>query len=319
MKRLFLLVFCLFFVFNLSSQKWFANNPEWCSGTTSSFGGDQKLYSYKTIIEGDSLIDNQNYKILKTIRQTRDGFVDDTSYYEYIAGLFYEEDEKVYARRNEGIDQVIYDFSLVVGDTMFLPNTSCEDVKMILETTGIEVIDGEDVRYQDFSLDYDYTNDILEPSYDTLRVYEGVGLIFGPYYYASGYLGFNPQSNIFCGWVDPPTWFYNYSNDLFEYKERDFGCNFFDEEPTSIDQLYNVNSIEIYPNPCVNEFRLELTGEVDNISGRISDINGKVVLGLNLIDNQIVDVIDLSPGMYFLDLFSKGNFLVRKKLIKSAP
>lgn len=313
MKIIFLPVFYFLFTVHLSAQNWFANNPEWCAGTTDFFF-DQSLYSVKTYIDGDTVIGNQNYKILKNLRQKIDFALEDTTYSEFTVGLLYEDEGKVYSRTAQGSDEIIYDFDLAIGDTIVLPYTECGAVKMILAANGFEDLNGTQVRYQDFLIEHE--EELLG---ELVRVYEGIGLVFGPWYSTSGYGGFYPANNFFCGWVDPRTQFFNYSNDLFEYSVTEGECSFLQEIPTSLNPLQSLNKIEVYPNPCTNKFRLKSEENVDELFGRITDLNGIVLQNLKFINNQSTDISNLSPGLYFLELYTKDNFLGRKKIIKSSP
>jgi len=48
------------------AQGWFENNPEWYWGNTIPFGEPVHL-TVKTFVDGDTIIDNQTYKVLKSI------------------------------------------------------------------------------------------------------------------------------------------------------------------------------------------------------------------------------------------------------------
>lgn len=311
MKRIYLPLIYLLFTINLSSQDWFANNPEWCSGTTSFFG-EEILYSFKTFVAGDTIIGSQNYKVLKKIRQARDYTLQDTSYSEAIIGFVYEDNEKVYSRTSQGNDEIIYDFSLEVGEIINLPNTGCGEVNMYLEEKGNEEINGFEIRYQDFVIQNQGV--FLE---DLVRIYEGIGLLFGPWYSTAGYGGFYPSANFFCGWVDPPTEFFKYSNDIFEYSINEKECNFSENIISNIIDHQIASEIKIYPNPCTNEFRISGKGLNIELFGRLTNINGKVFKELKINNNQIINISDLNQGMYFLELYSENNVVDRKILVKS--
>jgi parallel beta-helix repeat protein len=81
----------------------------------------------------------------------------------------------------------------------------------------------------------------------------------------------------------------------------------------SIDNLERIN-LRIYPNP-VNE-NLYIRSENQNVNNvTIIDITGKQVLSCSIIEGNKLDVSNLKPGLYLLNIKDGNNNIVVKKLI----
>jgi hypothetical protein len=80
----------------------------------------------------------------------------------------------------------------------------------------------------------------------------------------------------------------------------------------SVNSLSKNNSINVYPNPVKNFFRLkgDLVGSSEL---NIIDPNGREVLSYENVENgQLVNIEDLLPGIYYLKVYNNGyNSIVR--------
>ena len=73
-------------------------------------------------------------------------------------------------------------------------------------------------------------------------------------------------------------------------------------------------SFSIYPNPCVESFRIQSEFQIESIV--IKDLTGKEVLNTNVINGQIISVQQLNKGVYTIQAIQKGRIIAFKKLIK---
>lgn len=84
-----------------------------------------------------------------------------------------------------------------------------------------------------------------------------------------------------------------------------------------IEEFWNENSIQLYPNPTSETIYYTLQGDihVDNIN--IIDITGKMVYQTNSISTQQIDVSGLSQGLYFIQFMAEGakNPMTKKFII----
>jgi hypothetical protein len=75
-----------------------------------------------------------------------------------------------------------------------------------------------------------------------------------------------------------------------------------------------LSSVSIYPNVTSDSFTVKNTSNIALTSVTLFDINGRVVLKSNL-NNSVVNVSNLSAGMYFVEINS-ANAKITRKLIK---
>ena len=73
--------------------------------------------------------------------------------------------------------------------------------------------------------------------------------------------------------------------------------------------------IIIYPNPATNEIQIQINSSQQNTSLRILNSLGDIVLEVNKFNDQNLDISNLSPGIYFIDLLQGENAL-RNKFVK---
>lgn len=77
----------------------------------------------------------------------------------------------------------------------------------------------------------------------------------------------------------------------------------------SIDDLAE-EAISIYPNPVQNQLLIDMPAEFKVNEVIVYDINGKVMLKNNSVDN--LDVSSFSSGLYFLKISTPGRFISEK-------
>lgn len=81
-------------------------------------------------------------------------------------------------------------------------------------------------------------------------------------------------------------------------------------------ELFNVDNVILYPNPCNTEFFIEGKSFTSyDLINSLGQIVKNSILDEN-IDNHRISVSDLSDGMYYLRLSSNNGFLNKKIIIK---
>jgi acetyl esterase/lipase len=86
----------------------------------------------------------------------------------------------------------------------------------------------------------------------------------------------------------------------------------------AIEEQDEVSEYAVYPNPVLNQLQIEVA-EFDQFEVRILDNTGRLVLNENISgSNTSIDVANLVPGIYFIELSSqdKTKKFERKQLIK---
>lgn len=90
-------------------------------------------------------------------------------------------------------------------------------------------------------------------------------------------------------------------------------------ETASIEDFNKNNSFTLYPNPTINgSFNLNFNiSEIDGISIEVMDVNGRMLFVQNdLKKNNIISILNISEGIYFLNLVKNGKILTSRKLVK---
>ena len=100
------------------------------------------------------------------------------------------------------------------------------------------------------------------------------------------------------------------------FKKLSDGCDFDDVNHTSTlstDDLFNVDSVNIYPNPVTNRLRIE----ANNIE--LTKVEIYSLLGQKLVERtaelHAVNVDSLPKGIYLMKIYS-GNKHITKKVVK---
>jgi len=207
---------------------------------------------------------------------------------------FREEDQKVY--RYPGISEdedIVYDFTLEVGDEIILPNN----------------IDGRYETWQVTAVSYEFfagaerKNIHLVSTYNEYEErediwYEGVGSLFG-FAYSGSYFSVDNASILLC---------YHYNDEvLYQIGES---CMI------NTANVYNetTHPFSIYPNPTTRT--LTIQSNFTNYSIAIYNLLGEVVLTTIGSNNTQLDLEQLNPGIYLIEMNHQMRSLTLK-LVKN--
>lgn len=81
----------------------------------------------------------------------------------------------------------------------------------------------------------------------------------------------------------------------------------FTAAPLGIDKKNLVNSLSIYPNPATDILKIDNADNLANASFSIVDILGKTVIQSKALNNNAIDVSNLSSGVYVLSVSSENG------------
>lgn len=91
----------------------------------------------------------------------------------------------------------------------------------------------------------------------------------------------------------------------------------FDQTNLSIDEITQSNTIAIYPNPSNGRFvKIKSDKTSDNLSLRVIDYQGRVILRKASVENEINFGTTLTPGVYLLEFTSKSTKITKKLIVK---
>lgn len=279
-KLLFAFAF-LFLVQNSKSQTYIPmlNNVSWYI-TIANFGGAQNLVINPAV---DVLIGSYTYK----------KFIDPTNN----ESVFLREDistQRVY-RNIEGNDQILYDFSLQVGNTILLSNGSNYNVVSI---TNLDVNGG---TRRVINLSNGFSNEAWIESVGSRRhplkpTYE---LPSDPYIYltCSAQNGINIYNDGIANGQPTPT-----------------DCSML----LSVDDLnYVKKEIILSPNPFKSELSISSKSDFENGTLKILNSIGQIVRVINNINgkNIIFKRENLNSGIYFAQLIENNKVISNNKVI----
>ncbi|MGQ0827721.1 MAG: T9SS type A sorting domain-containing protein [Bacteroidota bacterium] len=265
----------------------------WLSAHAPSWGDDTWV---KTELLGDTLINTISYKKLYTSYNYYNPFF--FSPLKYNGGIRQDIfNKKVYYIDTNAIESILYDFNLVIGDTIVKNIPSMNDVVFV---SGIDSTLVGNNYHKTYVLSS--TNQAMQPA----KFIEGVGSDAGlrKFYYRGG---FEYGSNdLHCFSVNSVRLYPNYG----------FQC------PLTIsigftDISQQKLEISISPNPTKDEISLTINCN-DSFNIEIQNSMGQCIFNKNAImfSESTIDLSGYDGGIYFVRISdSKGNFVV-KKIVK---
>jgi hypothetical protein len=96
---------------------------------------------------------------------------------------------------------------------------------------------------------------------------------------------------------------------------NDAGCSVF-SEPVLVTSLnsYTLPKFRIVPNPASRYFTVSGGERIDELM--IKDSYGKTVKSISIPSSGNIDISDLSPGLYLLEIHTEGSIQIKKLIIE---
>jgi hypothetical protein len=302
MKALFTLLFLVLFgSLNAQVPDYLGNNPQWRQDWWFGYSWPcLEIHNYIYYLNGDSIVGNVTYKkVFERGKVEHDWMApppsfqcEESWYYNNFRMLIRQDNLRMYIRDFDGIEYLLYDFDLAIGDT--LPITYNYPFSEPILVTGIDsILVGNSYR-KIFHLASDYWEDHL--------LLEGVG-------FESGLLDYFPNyefpTRLLCFSQNDTTWYPNYGDP----------CDL----TVDIQTLTTEKEIQLYPNPVVNNLMIELPASLI-----INQVVAYDVLGneINLRymqtnPNQVkVYFSGIKNGFYFLKLITSNLSGINLKVVK---
>jgi hypothetical protein len=86
---------------------------------------------------------------------------------------------------------------------------------------------------------------------------------------------------------------------------------------TGIDETDLAHALNIFPNPASDEVHVEMNSSFgDDASITVEDCLGKILMKKKLLASQVIDVSQLSPGIYFFTIEANGERGVKKVMVQ---
>jgi hypothetical protein len=210
------------------------------------------------------------------------------------------------------------------GDTVFFKNKKTQNTWQILYNFACTSGNGWQTTIQDNSNTLvTYTTVLSSVSYETINGFNLKKMHIGTSYSVTERLGWNYFLFSYAAVQNCHGLFYY---DRLCYQDNSFGTIQFSEKPCNfsgidgIEEFGKNSLVNVYPNPVSGVLTIEVKAMGPKESYlKITDILGaeKRHTNCDSLEGKInVDLSDLTPGIYFLQLFDKGKLVATEKIIK---
>lgn len=307
MKRTVFIIFFMIYSVSLDAQIWSPAGATWHYDYPT--GGYYKItYLTDTLI--NSIICNKLEKKL-VFNDPWEGDTDTAISYEFT----YSDTDKIYLYRFNSF-QVLYDFSVNVGDTLLVPGnsqyTGCDSTGLVkVDTTGTMVLNSETLRY------YSVHNLSSSNWGWNCRIVEKIGPVYnfsGP---SVSYM--LPFKFDFCGMIpDEPKEggsFRCYSDDNFPvYSVSANPCDFV----IGINEKSDINLLSVFPNPNTGTFQVDFSANLiyNNYKLELFNLQGIQVFSSIIPVNGQINARGLN-GIFLLRITNDEEHIYHAKIVIS--
>ncbi|CAN5218077.1 hypothetical protein BH09BAC5_BH09BAC5_26460 [soil metagenome] len=297
MKKNFLFFFLFLICISANSQSWAAFGARW----NYSYNAFNQTGYVEISKAGDTIISGKTCDILLTSRYVYD--YASGSYYTFLnidTNYTYGDSGKVYFFINNTFRK-LYDFNVIVGDTVFVKEAfpsagfcNLQDTS-IVDSTGSMIINGDTLKYYHLHPFSQYS------WHQSGRIVEKLGCL--------GYLF--PENNCVLDYFESGPFRCYHDNSLWSYETGQVPCDFI---IMGIDEVESANTFSIYPNPNSGIFTI-LTSERN---GQFEILNslGQIVWRTKIQEVQSeINLCGLADGLYFVRMNSENGSFASKKII----
>lgn len=280
-----------------SAQNWFEQDHRRVQRLANGLGGTQGYEDLRIV--GDTLLDGYSAKLMQVYYKWVSVGVGSNAEGEY-QRIVREQNDSIYMWKEDEY-QLLYDFSLSVGDTIYYADQDlvcAEPIRFILVDTSKITLGNDELRVQHFKVYesyWDYESD--------KTVIETIGLVEGHF----------DVGKTFACHTDA-TWYHicSYSTDQDSMLFLQQPCY---DLPLSTDDP-EIKGLKLYPNPTDGVIHIESDEVIEMIS--IYTLDGSL-LYRSVPTHSRINLNDYiyKPGMYFIELEShKGNVSKKRVYIR---
>lgn len=249
---------------------------------------------YSIIISGDTIINNQSYHklFIPYVRNYLHGS-SQTILSGYKGCIRQDKVKKLVfiVPPTKNTEEILYDFSLHVGDTLKSFIDPVSGFSNIVISTDSIIIGGSFRKVW-----------LIDENYD-IRIIEGMGSTYGLLQRTPGHS--NDVLNSFT------TCFQQNGQSL--YTLSPFDCNLITTQ-ILYDKLSN--QIKVYPNPSFGNITVEFDN-IDCYNIQLIDLLGNCILNNYVVNQKKINLADIRQGIFILRIIDKTNTIINKKIISS--
>ncbi len=268
------------------------------------WGHDDEAYKFRkfALTDEDTIIDGEAYKKLYLFNDI--DFDITTATY---AGAFRENSQRQVFYRGlihfepftEELDEMIYDFSLSVGDTFSGGSLNMDRDFFVLWVASIDTVNHNGIERREFTIK------VVGNDLDIAAVWiEGIGNkegLFFPYHTNTAH----KWGNVRC---------YIHNDELLYTNYRHGGSDCVNPL-MGIESIMEDNSITLYPNPTTSEISISSESFINSIE-IYNSLGQKVYIETINSKEKTIDISSLPSGVYVLGAKTE-NGIMRKKIIKN--
>ena len=273
------------------------------------YGHNDEAYRFKrfALTDEDTIIDNETYKKLYFFRSVE--FNPSTA--TYIGGLRENSQKQVFYRGLNGyrdmdesphgiqeLNEMIYDFSLSVGDTFSGGSLNMNSAFIGLVVANIDTVTYNGIERRRFK--------IMTEGYGQIAAIwiEGIGNregLFFPYHTNTGDFWGNTR----CYTHNDELQYSNYINTIHDCTTPLMG----------IEDIKEDNSITLYPNPTNSEVNISSENIINSVE-IFNSLGQRVYYSVVNYNTKTIDISSFVNGVYILGINTE-NGVIRKKIIKN--
>jgi hypothetical protein len=252
-------------------------------------------------IMGDTIILGTTYKKIYTLFDTTF-----TSPFSTYYAAIREQDKRIYTIIDNSNEQLLYDFNLLVGDTITYNYSLTPEIdsfsRVVTKIDSIILMDGTYRKRYYLDANWNcYLND---------TIVEGIGSI--------SWKGlFNPLNSDICTCGDS----YNFScfkqNDTVLYMNNTF-CNYcFCGLGLSVTDIIKNINIQVSPNPFTSHTTINVSNGIRNATLTVYNLYGQQVKQIKNISQQTFTLHQdhLPSGLYYISLMQNNKIIATDKLV----
>lgn len=295
MKHTLLLLLLCAFNADLHSQEWFETDDTWVHRYFIPFG--TLGFSETEVLEEVTVNGVESY--LLSVKATAINQANGDSVFVENEIICFEDSSRVY-KLNEFMQfELLYDFTLSVGDSMtyyldFSDNSCKDSIVYYLDSLSTLDVGGESLVVQHFSY-YDLDWDIQGEK----TVIEKIGDLQS---------NFDIKASHYCFTDQGGSWLCSFSNGEEEVGFLDEDCF---QLPLNTSDLL-VPSIDIFPNPVNASFSISNIESLKSV--HIYDISGRVIA--DYVPQNTYDISELKQGVYVLKVLNEDGRISSTLLFK---
>jgi hypothetical protein len=250
--------------------------------------------NYSITFSGDTIIDNQTYQKLTSpfVQSNFTGGCTQINFPGYQGAIRQDVTNKkvFYLPPSQSTEQLLYDFTMEVGDTVkgYLASFN-NPLDIVTEIDSVLVGDNYRKRWS------------INPCYEIYLI-EGIGSTFGLLQPSPGCATDMDYYSLTC--------FSQNGQSL--YPDPSAECQLI----TSTNDIdVNSDAVLIFPNPSNGPFTVEFYRPIDILKVRLTDMKGNIIFQTQVSNQHKIVIDNLHSGAYILTIINKENRTTFRKII----